>query len=98
MYAAIESNRIGWGGVRLVSQITGLTARTVAHARRQLAEQPAGVPLPPDPRLGGRPSSEVRYPGIRAALDLVLAEEEVGVVLSGESRLSRTSGDGRRLE
>lgn len=82
VYAAIEANRIGWGGVRLVSLITGLTGQTIARARGQLAAHPPEFPLAPDPRLGGRPSSDAKYPGIRAALDLVLAEEEAGDPMS----------------
>jgi len=82
LYAAIESNRLGRGGVRLVSLITGLNPMTLANARRQLAAQPWQVPLAPDPRGGGRPSSEARYPGIRAALDEILAEEEAGDPMS----------------
>jgi hypothetical protein len=82
VYAAIESNRLGRGGVRLVSLITGLTTETLAHARKELAAQPWQEPLAPDPRLGGRPSAEAKYPGIRAALDEILAEEEAGDPMS----------------
>lgn len=82
VYAAIESNRIGFGGVRLVSRITGLTARTIGLARGQLAAHPRDVPLTPDPRLGGRPWSEEKYPGIRAALEQLLTEETAGDPMS----------------
>lgn len=82
VYAAIESVRIGRGGVQLVSLITGLSEPTIARARGQLAAQPRHVPLAPDPRLGGRPSSEAKYPGLRTALDQILAEEEAGDPMS----------------
>jgi hypothetical protein len=82
VFAAIESRRVGHGGVRLVSLITGLTPATIGAARRQLAAQPWRIPLTPDPRLGGRPSSEAKYPGIREALEQILAEEEAGDPMS----------------
>lgn len=82
VYAAIESNRIGRGGVRVVSLITGLSEATIGLARKQLAAQAAKVPLPPDRWAAGRPLSEVRYPGIAAALDQILAEEAAGDPMS----------------
>ena len=51
-YAAIESTRAGYGGDRLLSQITGLNAETIRRGRRELA---AG--------LMGRPADRVRLPG-----------------------------------
>jgi len=42
----------------------------------------ANSPLTPDPRRGGRPSSEVKYPGLQAALEQVLADEEAGDPMS----------------
>ena len=84
VYAAIESNRIGRGGVRLVSLITGLSSQTIRLARGQLAAHPRHAPLTPDPRLGGRPSSEAKYPGLRSALEEILAEEEAGDPMSDQ--------------
>lgn len=81
-YAAIESIRLGRGGVRLVSQITGLCLHTIAVARGELARLPANTALTPDPRRGGRPPSEVKYPGLQAALEQVLADEEAGDPMS----------------
>jgi hypothetical protein len=82
VYAAIESNRMGWGGVRYVSLITGIRAPTISRGRAQVAEQHPHAPLALDPRLGGRPSSETNYPGIRAALEQILAEEAAGDPMS----------------
>src|SRR4051794_12987301 len=82
VYAAIESSRIGRGGVRLVSLITGLSVATIGHGRAQLAAQPAHIPLTPDLRSGGRPSSEVKHPGIQAALEQILTEETAGDPMS----------------
>ncbi len=78
VYAAIESNRIGRGGVRFVSLVTGLSAATVGFGRAELAVQPPNVPLAPDKRSSGRPSTEAKYPGIATALEQILDEEEAG--------------------
>jgi hypothetical protein len=51
-YAALESNRIGHGGDRLVSQITGLDAKTIRRGRAELAAA-----------LQDRPRDRVRLPG-----------------------------------
>src|SRR6266581_1944879 len=36
-YAAIESERIGYGGDRLLAQITGLDEKTIRRGRQELA-------------------------------------------------------------
>jgi hypothetical protein len=51
-FAALEANRIGHGGVCLVSQITGLDEKTIHRGQLELE---AG--------LEGRPSQRVRLPG-----------------------------------
>lgn len=38
-YAALEANRIGHGGDRLISQITGLDPQTIRRGRRELASE-----------------------------------------------------------
>src|SRR6266516_1711176 len=54
-YAAIESERIGYGGDRLLAQTTGLDEKTLRRGRQELA---AGLPDHPPKRLraagGGR--------------------------------------------
>jgi hypothetical protein len=51
-YVALEANRIGHSGVRLLSQITGMDEKTIYRGQQELA---AG--------LGGRPTDRVRLPG-----------------------------------
>ena len=51
-YAALEAKRLGHGGMRLISQITGLDVNTIRRGRRELAEN-----------LQGRPIGRVRVPG-----------------------------------
>jgi hypothetical protein len=58
-YVALEAERIGHGGERLLSQITGLDGKTI---RRGLQELAAGLADRPPDRVrlpgGGRPASE----------------------------------------
>jgi hypothetical protein len=51
-YAAVESKRYGHGGIRLVSQITGLDENTIRRGRKELALD-----------LEERPRDRVRLPG-----------------------------------
>lgn len=51
-YAAVEANRRGHGGVRLVRQITGLDEKTIRRGQRELAAD-----------LDSRPVDRVRLPG-----------------------------------
>lgn len=51
-FAAFEANRIGHGGVRLLSQITGLDEKTIHRGQQELEEN-----------LNNRPINRVRLPG-----------------------------------
>ncbi|QDV35586.1 hypothetical protein [Tautonia plasticadhaerens] len=51
-YAAVESSKVGHGGGRLLSRITGLDVDTIRRGRRELADS-----------LQGRPGDRVRLPG-----------------------------------
>jgi hypothetical protein len=51
-YVAVESNRIGPGGDRLLAQITGLDEKTIQRGRQELAGE-----------LAERPQQRVRLPG-----------------------------------
>ena len=51
-YAALEARRVGHGGNRLLTQITGLNEQTIRRGRRELATA-----------LADRPANRVRLPG-----------------------------------
>jgi hypothetical protein len=51
-YVAVESTRLGYGGDRALSRITGMNVETIRRGRREL-----------DDSLRGRPSDRVRLPG-----------------------------------
>ena len=51
-YVAVESNRLGHGGDRLLCQITGLDEQTIRRGRQELAAQ-----------LETRPTAQVRQAG-----------------------------------
>ena len=51
-YVALEADRIGHGGDRLLAQITGMDEKTIRRGREELAAD-----------LGERPGERVRLPG-----------------------------------
>jgi hypothetical protein len=51
-YVAVESSRVGHGGDRRLSRITGMNVETIRRGRREL-----------DDSLRGRPTDRVRLPG-----------------------------------
>lgn len=44
-YVAVESNRIGYGGVRLLSEITGLDEKTIQRGQEELEQNFADRPI-----------------------------------------------------
>lgn len=58
-YAAVEANRYGHGGIKLVSQITGLDEKTINRGQSELADDLAERPHERVRLAGaGRPSTE----------------------------------------
>ncbi len=51
-YAAVEANRHGHGGVKLVRQITGLADKTIRQGQKELSLD-----------LADRPEDRIRLPG-----------------------------------
>lgn len=51
-YVALEANRLGAGGVRLVALITGIDEKTIRRGQRELGAE-----------FVGRPEERVRLPG-----------------------------------
>jgi len=51
-YVAVESSRLGYGGDRTLSRITGMNVETIRRGRREM-----------DDSLRGRPTDRVRLPG-----------------------------------
>lgn len=51
-YAAVEANRYGHGGIKLVSQVTGLDEKTIQRGQAELALN-----------LESRPPDRIRLPG-----------------------------------
>jgi hypothetical protein len=58
-YAAVEANRLGRGGARLVAQITGLDEKTIRRGQAEVAGSLADAPIKRQRRSGGgRPPVE----------------------------------------
>ncbi len=51
-YAALEAQRVGYGGDRLLAQITGMDEKTIRRGREELGAE-----------LAQRPAERVRQPG-----------------------------------
>ncbi len=90
-YVALESQRVGHGGDRLLYQITGMNAETIRQGRRELDGSLQGRPVD-RVRLagGGRPAVEQKDPTIEAALRS-LAEAETSGDPMGEQKWVRRS-------
>ncbi len=62
-YVAVEADKQGHGGIRLLSLITGLDEKTIARGRDEMAEQlrlrPTDAVRQPG---GGRPAAEKKIP------------------------------------
>ena len=60
-YLAVESQRLGPGADRLLSEITGMDDKTIRRGRQELAASLEGQPTDPVRQPGGgRPPSEKR--------------------------------------
>ena len=58
-YVALESNRVGYGGDTLLSQITGLDVETIRRGRRELDDELVQRPVEGIREAGGgRPPVE----------------------------------------
>src|ERR1700674_2211828 len=65
-YVALESKRIGHGGDRLLSMITGMNVRTIRRGRQELNGALKDVPEGRTRRPGaGRPPIEKKAPRLR---------------------------------
>ena len=51
-YGAVEANRRGYGGIKMVSEITGLDEKTIQRGQQELSSD-----------LADRPDDRVRLPG-----------------------------------
>jgi len=57
--AGCEASRLGYGGIDLVAQITGLDPKTIRRGQRELAQRLEGLPTDRIRRPGaGRPPAE----------------------------------------
>ena len=65
-YVALEAKKLGYGGMTLLSQITGMSVDTIRRGRDELAEELSSRPLN-SVRLpgGGRPRVEKNSQGLK---------------------------------
>jgi hypothetical protein len=96
LWAASEAMALGWGGIRLVAQATGLSPNTIRQGRAELKASPADMPTDAENHQrirrpgAGNKLTEVKDHGIVAALERLLADEVAGDPMS-EQRWVRSS-------
>jgi hypothetical protein len=91
LYAAVEANRLGRGGVGRIVELTGLCNQTVARGRRELSDLLQGKSIKKERKpIPGRPRIEQQYSGITAALEEMLSDEVAGSP-EGEHKWVRSS-------
>jgi hypothetical protein len=91
LYAAVEANRLGRGGVCRVAEITGMCPPTIARGRRELSDLLQGKSIEKGWKAGpGRPRIEQQYPAITATLEEMLSDEVAGSP-EGEHKWIRSS-------
>jgi hypothetical protein len=79
LFAAVEANRLGRGGVRLVAEMMRIGQPTITRGRRELAGLLEGRPLKRERKpIPGRPRTEAKYPAITAVLEEMLSDEVAG--------------------
>lgn len=91
-FAAVEAFRIGYGGKRLLSRITGISPTTILRGCMELESDLTDCP---DDHLraagGGRPTAEDRDPKLEEALLNVLASETAGDPMGRRAKAKRSS-------
>ncbi|HEY0332238.1 MAG TPA: hypothetical protein VGC74_00795 [Stenotrophomonas sp.] len=91
-FVALETTRLGHGGERRLVQITGLSPRTIRRGRRELE---GGLADRPSEHVraagGGRPCREAQDPGLRPALEALLAPETAGDPMGRRAKSKRSS-------
>jgi hypothetical protein len=91
-YVALESNRVGHGGDRLLAEITGLSEHTIRRGRRELDSELADRPLQHVRAAGGgRPAAEEQDPALEPTLEALLASETAGDPMGRRAKAKRSS-------
>ena len=85
LWAAVEADARGWGGVAALSRVTGLAFNTIKAGQRELADPDLAnqVPQGQTRRSGaGRPTTEQTQPGYEQAVRLLVEPETRGDPMS----------------
>lgn len=84
-YAAVEADKIGFGGISYVAEVLGLSRGTIYQGLRELAQMvEADDPQRPsgEGRIrrpgAGRPKETARQPGLEQAVEQVLEAHSAG--------------------
>lgn len=91
-FVGLEAMRLGHGGDRLLSEITGLSPHTIQRGRRELDARLGDCP-PDRVRApgGGRPAREAQDRALTPALEALLADETAGDPMGRRAKAKRSS-------
>jgi hypothetical protein len=79
LFAAVEANRLGRGGVGFVAEVMCIGQPTISRGRRELAGLLDGRPLKRERKpIPGRPRTEAKYPAITTVLEEMVSDEVAG--------------------
>jgi len=96
-FAALEADRLGWHGVREVSEFYGIHPHTIREGKRELTEgfheSPGRIRRPG----GGRKRAESHYPDIDDAFLEVLDKHTAGDPMDGEVRWTQLGDEEIRV-
>ena len=78
-FAALESSRIGTGGVQVVSSITGISTTTIHQGRKEFANAITELPKAiSTKRRAGRPPAEKKQPTLERELERLIVNDIAG--------------------
>ncbi len=96
-YAAVESNRVGHGGIHLLSQITGMNGNTIRRGKQELKQNLANRPIEQiRQNSSGRQRIEKKDATILSALEEMLNHETAGDPMSDQKWIRSSLRELRR--
>jgi hypothetical protein len=78
LWCAVEARQLGWGGVGIVQQATGVSKPTIIKGIKELCQPVELTPLQSRLKGGGRKKLTVNYPDIPDALESLIDPVERG--------------------
>ena len=78
MFLALEAERLGHGGVKLIHEITGVSATTIIKGKKELQSEEMSSNYRVRKSGGGRKKTTEKYEDIKAEIERIIANETYG--------------------